>query len=87
MVYTRVVRTLYIKNPAAHNLAEKVSKRMGVTLTEAVIRSLEAQLSGTVRPIDWKKVEAIQKKIAGLPILDSRTDDEILGYDEFGIPR
>lgn len=39
--------TLYIKNPAAHKLAEKVSKKMGVTLTEAVIRSLEAQLAGT----------------------------------------
>jgi antitoxin VapB len=80
--------TLFIKNPAAHTLAEKVSKKLGVTLTEAVIRSLEAQLHGPpARPIDWQKVEAIQKKIAALPVLDSRTDDEILGYDEFGIPR
>jgi antitoxin VapB len=81
------MRTLYIKNPAAHNLAEKVSKRMGVTLTEAVIYSLQGQLNNQARPIDWKKVEAIQKKIAALPVLDSRTDDEILGYEEFGIPR
>ena len=79
--------TLYIKNPAARRLAEKVSKKMGVTLTEAVIRSLEDQLRARARPIDWKKVEAIQKEIAALPILDSRTDEEILGYDEFGIPR
>jgi antitoxin VapB len=79
-------RTLYIKNPAAHRLAEKVSKRMGVTLTDAVIRSLEAQLRGPARPIDWKKVEAIQKKLAALPILDSRSIDEILGYDENGLP-
>jgi antitoxin VapB len=80
-------RTLYIKNPAAHLLAERVSKKMGVTLTDAVIRSLEAQLRGPARPIDWKKVEAIQKEIAALPVLDSRSEDEILGYDEFGIPR
>jgi antitoxin VapB len=79
-------RTLYIKNPAAHRLAEKVSKKMGVTLTDAVIRSLEAQLRGPARPIDWTKIEAIQKEIAALPILDSRPDDEILGYDEFGLP-
>jgi hypothetical protein len=58
-----------------------------VTLTDAIIHSLEAQLHGRARPIDWKNVEAIQKKIAALPILDSCTDDEILGYDEFGIPR
>jgi antitoxin VapB len=78
--------TLYIKNPTAHKLAEKVSKKMGVTLTEAVIRSLEAQLRGSARPIDMKKVDAISKKIAALPVLDTRTDDEILGYDEFGLP-
>lgn len=86
-MHKRKLRTLYIKNPAAHSLAEKVSRKLGVTLTDAVIHSLEAQLLGLARPIDWKKVEAIQKKIAALPILDSRTDDEILGYDEFGIPR
>jgi antitoxin VapB len=79
--------TLYIKNPAAHKLAEKVSKKLGVTLTEAVIRSLEAQLRGPARPIDPKKIAAIQKEIASLRVLDTRTDDEILGYDEFGIPR
>jgi antitoxin VapB len=79
-------RTLYIKNPVAHKLAEKVSKKMGVTMTDAVIRSLEAQLRGPARPIDMKKIEAIQQEIAALPVLDSRTADEILGYDEFGLP-
>jgi antitoxin VapB len=78
---------LYIKNPAAHTLAEKVSKELGVTLTDAVIYSLEAQLRATARPIDWNKVDAISRRIAALPLLDSRTDDEILGYDEFGVPR
>jgi hypothetical protein len=48
--------------------------------------SMQDQLRARSRPIDWKKVEAIQKEIPALPILDSRTDDEILGYDEFGIP-
>jgi antitoxin VapB len=75
------------RNPAAHALAEKVSKRMGVTLTDAVIHSLEAQLHTAPRPIDPKKIAAIQKEIASLRVLDTRTDDEILGYDEFGIPR
>jgi antitoxin VapB len=81
------VSTLYIKNPIAHELAEKVSKKMGVSLTEAVIRSLEAQLRGPARPIDFEKIAAIQREIASLRVLDTRTDDEILGYDEFGIPR
>jgi antitoxin VapB len=78
--------TLCIKNPAAHRLAKQVSKKMGVTLTDAVIRSLEAQLHGPARPIDLEKIAAIQKEFAALPVLDSRTADEILGYDEFGLP-
>jgi antitoxin VapB len=86
-VYNWIVSTLYIKNPVAHELARKVSKKLGVTLTEAVIRSLQDQLHDKPRPIDWDKVDAISREIAALPVLDSRTDDEILGYDEFGIPR
>jgi antitoxin VapB len=82
----RKPRTLYIKNHAAHSLAEKLSKRMGVNITEAVIHSLEEQLREPVRPINWERVEAIRQKIKALPVLDSRTADEILGYDELGLP-
>jgi len=46
----------------------------------------QAQPSGSPRPIDWKKIEAITQEIAALPILDSRSINEILGYDEFGLP-
>jgi antitoxin VapB len=80
-------RTLYIKNPKAHSLAEKVSKKMGLTLTDAVIHSLEQQLRGPARPINLEKVAAIQREIGSLLVHDTRTDDEIIGYDEFGIPR
>ena len=79
-------RTLYIKNPAAHRLAEQVAKQMGVTLTEAVIRALENQVKQTPRPIDHEKLNAILAELDALPILDTRSEDEILGYDEFGLP-
>lgn len=55
-------------------------------LTDAANRSREAQLRGPARPIDWKKVDAITRKIAALAVLDPRPADEILGYDEFGLP-
>jgi hypothetical protein len=48
-------RTLYIKNPAAHRLAEQLSKRMGVTLTDAVIHALEEQARGANQAIDRDK--------------------------------
>jgi antitoxin VapB len=80
-------RTLYVKNPAAHRLAEQVSKQMGVTLTEAVISALEDKLRKTPRPLDRAKIDEICARLDALPVIDDRTPDEILGYDEFGIPR
>lgn len=80
-------RTLYIKNPAAHRLAEAVSRRTGMTLSDAVICALEEKLSKTERPIDRAKVDAICARIAALPVADARSTEEILGYDDFGIPR
>jgi antitoxin VapB len=59
---------------------------MGVTLTEAVIRALENQVGSTPKPIDWKKLDAILAEFDALPVLDPRTPDEIIGYDEFGLP-
>ena len=80
-------RTLYIKNPTAHRLAEQLSKRMGVTLTDAVIHALEEQVRRARQPIDREKIDALCARAQALPVLDPRTPDEILGYDDFGIPR
>lgn len=79
-------RTLYIKNPVAHRLAEQVSKRMGVTLSDAVIAALEERLRKTDRRLDRTKVDALCARIAALPVIDPRSPDEILGYDAFGVP-
>ena len=78
-------RTLYVKNPAAHRLALQLSKQIGVTITQAVIQALENQVRRP-KPIDRKKIDAICARIAALPVLDPRSPDEILGYDEFGLP-
>jgi len=82
-------QTLYIKNPAAHRLARQLSRQRGVTLTDAVIGALEDQLNASEnpKPIDRKKVDALLEKMRALPVMDSRSPDEILGYDEFGLPR
>lgn len=79
-------RTLYVKNPAAHRLALQVSKQMGVTITQAVIQALENQVRQLPKPIDRKKIDAMCARVAALPVLDPRSPDEILGYDEFGLP-
>ena len=82
-------QTLYIKNPAAHRLARQLSRYKGVTLTDAVIGALEDQLNAAKKPkpIDRRKIGALLEKMRALPVADSRSPDEILGYDEFGLPR
>lgn len=41
-------------------------------------------------PPDWstfrKRIAEIQNRVAALPVLDDRTPEEIIGYDEHGLP-
>ena len=41
----------------------------------------------TPRPLDHAAIAELCARIDALPVIDDRTPDEILGYDEFGIPR
>jgi len=80
-------QTLYIKNPMAHRLAARISKETGVTLSDAVISALEDKVRKTGRPLDRVKLDALTARLAALPVLDARSAEEILDYDEFGLPR
>jgi antitoxin VapB len=83
---------LHITNPKANALARKLAKETGETLTDAVIKALEDQLvrSAAQKASDVEARKAavmeIVHRIRALPVLDDRTDDEILGYDENGLP-
>ena len=63
------------------------TQRMGTTLSDAVIRALEGKIQKTGRPLNRAKVDALCVKIGALPVLDTRTQEAILGYDDLGIPR
>ena len=81
-----------IKHPEADRLARKLAKCTGESLTEAVLKAIEERLrrvegrSDAAKAILLKKLDAISDRCAALPVLDDRTEDEILGYDEFGLP-
>ena len=64
---------------------------MGETLTEAVrgalrLRLRDEQLKRGERPWDEVRIDALIERYNTLPVFDTRTDDEILGYDEDGLP-
>jgi antitoxin VapB len=81
---------LSIKDPEADRLAREVAKATGETLTIAVVRALRERLARLKRPRGLRLSEEllrIGQRCAQLPVQDSRSADEILGYDEHGLPR
>jgi antitoxin VapB len=82
---------LSIKNKATERLARRVANETGESLTEAIQKSLEERLDRLKRGhkvhILTGQIEDLLRRVDGLPTLDSRPEDEILGYGEDGIPR
>jgi len=82
---------LSIKNQEAERLARLVAKKTGETLTSAIEQALRERLERLQRrqsaPAKIERLLEIANRVAALPRLDNRTADEILGYDENGLPR
>lgn len=83
---------LSIKDPEADRLARAVTQRTGETLTQAVINALRERLAREQRKEQAieslvEDVMEIGRHCAALPLLDARTPDAIIGYDENGLPR
>jgi antitoxin VapB len=82
---------LSIKAPEADRLAHQLAALTGETMTDAVIVAMRERLAREERKRQntdalLEEIRAISHHCASLPTLDTRTDDEILGYDENGIP-
>jgi antitoxin VapB len=82
--------TLSIKDPEADRLARELAASTGESLTTAVSTALRERLE-RVRGAGRKdglveELTAIAIRCAALPVLDDRSANEILGYDEVGLP-
>jgi antitoxin VapB len=82
---------LSIKSIEAERLAREIAKTTGESLTGAIQKALEERLdrlrSQRRGQILAGQLEEILRRVDRLPVIDSRSADEILGYDEHGIPR
>ena len=81
---------LSIKNDEVETLARRIAADRGLTLTETVRAALK-HYELVSKPFENKELmmqelRDIQNRIAAMPVLDNRTSDEILGYDENGLP-
>ncbi len=83
---------LSIKNDAVEAMIRDLAARRGVSMTEALRQALEAELAReeadrAARIAEKRKrVAETVARLRALPVLDDRSPDEILGYDENGLP-
>jgi antitoxin VapB len=82
---------LSIKDPETERLARNLARLTGENITTATRRAIEERLrrlSGQSRKDALlEDMAEIRRRWRGMPALDNRTSDEILGYDEHGLPR
>jgi len=81
---------LSIKHPEADRLARELAASTGESLTDAVLNALRERLNRQSAhrraPRLRDELRAIRERCAKLPVLDHRTPDQILGYDDHGLP-
>ena len=82
---------LNIRNSEAEQLATELARATGESKTEAVTKALRDRLMRVRREKSRRRLvdelEEIAEHCASLPVLDGRSAEEIIGYDEIGLPR
>ncbi len=82
---------LNIKDPVTEKCVRDLAATAGESVTTAVRRAAEERLERLRRRQSGRSLAAeileIGRRCAELPDLDVRSPDEILGYDEYGLPR
>ena len=81
---------LNIRNSEAEELARIISELTGETKTQAVKIALKERLNQIQQQqnsdISTQELLDIAKQCSSLPVLDDRSADELIGYDEMGLP-
>jgi antitoxin VapB len=82
---------LSIKDPETERLARTLAQLTGENITTATKRAIEERLrrvGGRSRKASLlEDLAEIRRRWSTLPVLDDHTPEDILGYDENGLPR
>lgn len=82
--------SLNVKNPEACELATRLAALTGETKTKAVVEALRERLEREQRKRGREgiatKLMEIGRRVSADLNDDQRSPDEILGYDEWGLP-
>ncbi len=89
-IYTIVYMALSIKDPEADRLARELSRSTGESLTQVVVIALRQRVERVRRSTHAstrrEKLRALRESMRSLPVLDNRSEEEIIGYDAVGSP-
>lgn len=85
---------LNIKDEAIHAKARELARLSGASITRAVGEAIDARLEAVRREARGRRDERLAERLMEIcrrsgkrPILDRRSEDEILGYDPgTGVP-
>ncbi len=81
---------LNIRNPETEKLAESLAKLTGESKTEAVKKALRDRLQRVLRKRSGRRLadelDQLALHCADLPVLDNRSVEDILSYDDNGLP-
>lgn len=81
---------LNLRNAAVERLVSELALLTGESKTEAVTKAVQDRLARVRRERTGRsladELEAIAKRCSQRSVLDARTEDAILGYDENGLP-
>jgi len=81
---------LSIRNKRVEALARSLAYERGESITDAILEALESRLQqlGQAPRLarDLATIETSIKRIASLPALSNATAEEIIGYDQNGLP-
>ncbi|WNJ89368.1 type II toxin-antitoxin system VapB family antitoxin [Bosea sp. 685] len=82
-----------IKDPETDQLIREMAAQTGETITQAVKTATKERLARLPRPartgrLDRTKIDAFLAEIDALTKVDTHlSDEELIGYDEIGVPR
>ena len=81
---------LNIKDDDTHALAKRLASLTGESMAKAVKRAIQEKLAQVAKmrggPPLADELDRIALHCARLPRRDGRSSDEIIGYDESGLP-
>lgn len=82
-------RTQLLLDDELHRRLREIAAQRGISMGALIREAVEEKLSSTGSQTRGlaAELDAIALRCAALPVLDERSEEEILGYDEQGLPR